>query len=162
MTRFLLIAAGLALALPLHATEGFGRGPEFGGDAFSSSAAAAAAAASAKSIAAAGASAVNGSVSGVGGAGGAGGAGGSSQVSVGGDANRAYALGMSALTSSANACQGSIAVAFLAASYTVEWCALLQRAATMRAMGFDARSVQNLLCRDEAIAASAAECAGAR
>jgi hypothetical protein len=160
MTRFLLLAAGLALALPLHAAEGFGRGPEFGGDAFSSSAAAAAA--SAKSSAAAGASAVNGSVSGVGGAGGAGGAGGSSQVSVGGDANRAYALGMSALTSSANACQGSIAVAFLAASYTVEWCALLQRAATMRAMGFDARSVQNLLCRDEAIAASAAECAGAR
>lgn len=73
--------------------------------------------------------------------------------------SRAYALGMSALTSSANACQGSVAIGPFAASYTIEFCARLAKAAAMSASGFDPRSVRNLLCLDEEVRASASECA---
>jgi hypothetical protein len=84
---------------------------------------------------------------------------GNGSVSVAGDANKAYALGMAGLTSSYNACQGSFSIAFLAATYTVQFCALIQKAQMMSVTGFDKRSVQNVLCLDPEIAQSASECA---
>lgn len=82
----------------------------------------------------------------------------SQSVNVNGDSSKAYALGMSSLAASANACQGSVAVAFLAFTYTVEFCAALQKAVAMSQFGFDRQSIKNLLCMDEKIAYAASEC----
>jgi hypothetical protein len=86
----------------------------------------------------------------------------SNSMSVQGDANKAYALGMSSLTSSANACQGSFSFAFLAASYTVRFCELMQKAIVMGGAKFDTRSIQNVMCLDPDIAQSASECAAVK
>ena len=98
--------------------------------------------------------ATGGTVSGLGGTGGA------SSVSIAGDANRAYALGMSALAASANACQASVSLAFVAFTYSVDFCKIVALAAAAQAAQFDSRSVQNVLCKVPEIAESASECAG--
>jgi hypothetical protein len=72
--------------------------------------------------------------------------------------SRAYALGMSALASSANACQGSTSILFFATTWTVKSCQAAALAEAMARTGFSQASQRNVLCGVEEVAAAASEC----
>lgn len=97
-----------------------------------------------------------------GGSGGAGGTGGTGGVGTGNVSQEAksYGLGMAGLAASANACQGSVSIAVVGFTYTVEFCRTLQEVTMMGSLGFSKESLLNRVCQLDSIAATASECTG--
>jgi hypothetical protein len=73
-------------------------------------------------------------------------------VNVGGQSVDTTAIGAPGLTSSANACQGSVSILAVGFSYDVVWCRTLEKARAMYQFGgAGTTAIKAQLCRDEEI-----------
>lgn len=95
-----------------------------------------------------------------GGAGGLGGTGTGGNVGNISQENKSYGIGAPGLAASANACQGSVSIAVVGFTYTVEFCRALQEVTMMTALGLSKESILNRLCQVDTVAETASECVG--